>query len=388
MENEQEKQTERLLKLGSFVEDRDLAVYEELIDINDTIDEIESAIEDFPFDEIKISKGEKGDKGDQGDKGDKGDQGIAGKDGRDGRDGRDGLDGEDGEDGLDGIDGQPGKDGKDGSPDTGAQIVNKINALPTTPENQIDASHIRNLPRMVQNVVQAPGGFIETPIKAGSNITVAKDAFGAWVINSTASGSGGSGGGLFAIQSVSGTINGSNKVFTISTAFSGKSFIDLNGQMLAEDTDYTVSGTTVTYVTAPASDLSGTTHKLYYGVASNQTEVIKLKFDGMGSALTVGTLNPTYIPYNCTITGVVMLADQTGSVVIDLWKDSYANYPATIADTIVASAKPTISASSKYKDTTLTGWTTTLSADDHIIARVDSCSSITRLEIDLIVTRT
>jgi hypothetical protein len=100
MENEQEKQTERLLKLGSFVEDRDLAVYEELIDINDTIDEIESAIEDFPFDEIKLSKGEKGDKGDQGEKGekgDKGDQGIAGKDGRDGRDGRDGLDGEDGE---------------------------------------------------------------------------------------------------------------------------------------------------------------------------------------------------------------------------------------------------------------------------------------------------
>lgn len=52
----------------------------------------------------------------------------------------------DGVDGKDGIDGKDGNDGKDGSPDTGEQIVDKINELPITPENQIDASHIKNLP--------------------------------------------------------------------------------------------------------------------------------------------------------------------------------------------------------------------------------------------------
>lgn len=207
-------------------------------------------------------------------------------------------------------------------------------------------------------------------------------------VNVATGGSGGSGGGLFAIQSVSGTINGSNKVFTISTAFSGKSFIDLNGQMLAEDTDYIVSGTTITYTTAPASDLSGTTHKLYYGVASNQTEAFQITFDGSGSALTVGTKNRIHIPYACTITKIYMYADQTGSAVLDVWKDSYSNYPATVAGTITASAKPTISSAAKSTDSTLTGWTTSISADDHLVVNVNSCSTITWLKLVIVVTRT
>lgn len=43
------------------------------------------------------------------------------------KDGKDGRDGEDGVDGLDGKDGAPGRDGKDGSPDTGGDIIKKIN---------------------------------------------------------------------------------------------------------------------------------------------------------------------------------------------------------------------------------------------------------------------
>lgn len=46
----------------------------------------------------------------------------------------------------DGIDGEPGAPGKDGSPDTGEDIVDKINSLPVNEANQIDASHIKNLP--------------------------------------------------------------------------------------------------------------------------------------------------------------------------------------------------------------------------------------------------
>jgi len=207
-------------------------------------------------------------------------------------------------------------------------------------------------------------------------------------VTETITGGGGSGGGLFAIQTVSGTINGSNKVFTISSSFSGKSFIDLNGQLLIQDTDYTVSGTTVTYTTAPASDLSGTTHKLYYGVASNQIEALPITFDGSGAVLTVGTKNRYHVPYACTISKIFMYADQSGSVVLDIWKNDYTNYPATIANTIVASAKPTISAATKSTDSTLTGWTTSIAADDHLVVNIDSCSSITWLKLVIVVTRT
>ena len=32
----------------------------------------------------------------------------------------------------------------------------------------------------------------------------------------------------------------------------------------------------------------------------------------------------------------------SGSIVIDVWKDTYANFPPIVADTITASAKPTL----------------------------------------------
>lgn len=56
--------------------------------------------------------------------GPKGEIGLVGKDGKNGKDGRDGIDGMNG---LDGKDGLNGEDGKDGSPDTGEQIIDKIN---------------------------------------------------------------------------------------------------------------------------------------------------------------------------------------------------------------------------------------------------------------------
>lgn len=63
------------------------------------------------------------------------------------------MDFKDGKDGKDGTDGKDGKDGKDGSPDTGEQIVDKINALDTDPENQIDAKHIKNLPKATADYI-------------------------------------------------------------------------------------------------------------------------------------------------------------------------------------------------------------------------------------------
>lgn len=59
-------------------------------------------------------------------------------------------------------------------------------------EENIDGSKIKNLPLLGERIIErGVGGFIETPIKAGSNMVVTKDASGAWVITSTASGSSG-----------------------------------------------------------------------------------------------------------------------------------------------------------------------------------------------------
>ena len=110
--------------------------------------------------------------------------------------------------------------------------------------------------------------------------------------------------------------------------------------------------------------------------------------DGGGSVITTGIKGDIEIPFDCVVKSVRMLADQSGSIVVDLWKDTYANYPPTVADSITASAVPTITTALKSEDSTLTGWTTTLTKGDIIRYNVDSVTSIQRVTISLLVDKT
>ena len=112
---------------------------------------------------------------------------------------------------------------------------------------------------------------------------------------------------------------------------------------------------------------------------------VGITVDGGGSAITTGVKGYKTLPWSGTIIGVRMLADQSGSAVIDIWKDTYANYPPTVADTITAAAKPTISAATKSEDTTLTGWTKSFTAGDVLGFNVDSATTITRVTLELTV---
>ncbi len=138
-----------------------------------------------------------------------------------------------------------------------------------------------------------------------------------------------------------------------------------------------------------AGRIKGVTGKSDWKTAPQTTlenaSVVALNFviDGGGSALTTGVKGFLEIPFAMTLTGVTVLADQTGSAVIDIWKDTYANYPPTVADSITASAKPTLSSAAKTKDTTLTGWTTTVNAGDILAFHLDSVATVQRLTIAL-----
>ena len=115
---------------------------------------------------------------------------------------------------------------------------------------------------------------------------------------------------------------------------------------------------------------------------------IEFVIDGGGAALTTGVAGDIEIPWDCTINRCTLLADQSGSVVVDIWYDTYANYPPTNSDSITSAANPTISSATSAQDTTLTGWTTTLVAGRTLRFNVDSVTSITRLTISLKVTKT
>ena len=127
----------------------------------------------------------------------------------------------------------------------------------------------------------------------------------------------------------------------------------------------------------------------FVSVESGLGETVAFNFiiDGGGSTITTGVKGYIPIPFACTITVVRLLADQSGSIVVDVWKDTYANYPPTDADSITASAVPTITTADKSEDATLTGWTTAIAAGDILGFNVDSVTTHRRATVELEVTK-
>lgn len=110
--------------------------------------------------------------------------------------------------------------------------------------------------------------------------------------------------------------------------------------------------------------------------------------NGNGYVLATGLKAWLQVPFDCEIMEATLLADVAGSIVIDIWKETYGNYPPTNADSITAAAPPTLSGAIKTTDTTLTGWTTTISAGDVLAFNIDSVTAITQILVSLRVERT
>jgi hypothetical protein len=88
--------------------------------------------------------------------------------------------------------------------------------------------------------------------------------------------------------------------------------------------------------------------------------------------IVIGEVGSSIIPYNGTILGWYIIGDTTGSIVVDIWKDSFANYPPTVGDTITGTEKPTLASQNKNSDLTLTTWNTSVLAGDVVRFKVDS----------------
>ena len=121
--------------------------------------------------------------------------------------------------------------------------------------------------------------------------------------------------------------------------------------------------------------------------ALNATGSIGFLIDGGGIAITNGLKGSIAVPFACTIVSWTLIADTSGSLTLDIWKSSFASYPATAAQSITGSAKPAIISDVKATSAALTGWTTSIAAGDILAFNVDAASAITRVSIGLTVTR-
>lgn len=131
----------------------------------------------------------------------------------------------------------------------------------------------------------------------------------------------------------------------------------------------------------------GVTHYNSLPLVIDPTTQITCVFDGGGAEIEVGKQADVRMPFACTITKATLLADQTGDVVIDVWKSTYSSFPPTDGNSITASAPPTIAANNKSEDTTLTGWTLDVAAGSVLRFNVDLCDAIQHATLLLQVTR-
>ena len=118
---------------------------------------------------------------------------------------------------------------------------------------------------------------------------------------------------------------------------------------------------------------------------TNNTFAVTFVIEGNGVEIETGQKGHIQLPFPCTILEAHAYADQSGSIVVDIWKDTYANFPPSDEESITAAAPITITTATKSKDTALTGWTEAVAAGDIIAYNVDSCTSITRVTITLVV---
>lgn len=124
------------------------------------------------------------------------------------------------------------------------------------------------------------------------------------------------------------------------------------------------------------------------GTLATIATTINVTFDGMGSVLTVG--NKAILPdlKAMTITSWTLVAEQSGSVVIDVWKSTYGSYPPVVGGSIAGTEKPTLSSADKNQDTSLSTWSTSIADGDCLIFNIDSVTTIEKCVLTIKGTRT
>jgi len=151
----------------------------------------------------------------------------------------------------------------------------------------------------------------------------------------------------------------------------------------------TVSGNTSLQSLSATSISSGTTNinNIFAHTGHTHNGGIGFTIDNGASVITTGFKGYVIVPCDAIIRSWTIVADASGSIEIDVWKDTYANYPPTVADSIAGTEKISLSSQQKNQDLSLTSWNTALSSGDILAFNVDSVSTVKRVTVIINVTK-
>jgi len=111
-------------------------------------------------------------------------------------------------------------------------------------------------------------------------------------------------------------------------------------------------------------------------------EIITINFiiDGGGVVITTGIKGHLIVDNDLEVLEWAAVSDQSGSIVVDVNRSTFANYPTTAS--IAGTELPTITTSTKGEDRTLTSWSD-IDAGDVLEFEVDSITTCERVTVAL-----
>lgn len=119
---------------------------------------------------------------------------------------------------------------------------------------------------------------------------------------------------------------------------------------------------------------------------------IGVTINGNGSVISTGLKGYIYIPIGFTISAYTILGNSTGSISLDVWRCTYAQFDAGVSaptssmsliSTSTGASLPNASSATKAQSTSLSGWTTSISAGDILAVTVASISNFSQVNFSL-----
>ncbi|MDW8267669.1 MAG: hypothetical protein RMN24_00755, partial [Anaerolineae bacterium] len=113
---------------------------------------------------------------------------------------------------------------------------------------------------------------------------------------------------------------------------------------------------------------------------SFKTRTLNFIIDGGGAVITTGSKGYVVVDFAATAVSWTILAAQSGSIVVDVRRATYATFPTT--SSIAGTEKPTLTSAQKNQDTSLTTWST-IAAGDILEFVVESVATVTRVTVSI-----
>tara|TARA_B100000683_G_scaffold85307_1_gene84242 strand:- start:54 stop:728 length:675 start_codon:yes stop_codon:yes gene_type:complete len=152
-----------------------------------------------------------------------------------------------------------------------------------------------------------------------------------------------------------------------------------NGLFLDPANDYNISGDKIVFTTPPATNDDIVIIAL--AAAADLTRTVNYVIDSGSLPMQVGDKGSLTIDVTGVIENIRVLSDQTGDIVFDISKTTFADFPNF--NSITSGNRVQLINTNKYFDDVLNNWTSTITAGDILRFDVISVNNIRRVLISL-----